>query len=185
MGTDWPDIEFLFLDAWSGFSRDLIFGTPRDGKNYASSIAGIVAPFSRGNVTIGSNNTADNPIVSPNWLLDPRDQEVAIAAFKRVRSVFTTNAMKPVIIGGEAFPGGNKTDAEILTIIQQSCSTIYHAAATCAMGKSIDPMAVVDSQARVIGVSGLRVVDASAFPFLPPGHPQATVCELSFCHCNP
>ena len=38
-------------------------------------------------------------------------------------------------------------------------------------------MAVVDSQARVMGVSGLRVVDASAFPFLPPGHPQATVCK--------
>ena len=39
-------------------------------------------------------------------------------------------------------------------------------------------MAVVDSQARVLGVAGVRVVDASAFPFLPPGHPQTTVCEL-------
>lgn len=39
--------------------------------------------------------------------------------------------------------------------------------------------AVVDSKARVYGVSKLRVVDASAFPFLPPGHPQSTVCESS------
>ena len=45
------------------------------------------------------------------------------------------------------------------------------------MGKASDPMAVVDAQARVFGVEGLRVVDASSFPFLPPGHPQATVCE--------
>lgn len=37
--------------------------------------------------------------------------------------------------------------------------------------------AVVDSAARVFGVSGLRVVDASAFPFLPPGHPQGSICE--------
>jgi len=44
------------------------------------------------------------------------------------------------------------------------------------MGKLSDSDAVVDSQARVIGVAGLRVVDASAFPLLPPGHPQATIC---------
>jgi choline dehydrogenase len=40
-------------------------------------------------------------------------------------------------------------------------------------------MAVVDSHARVFGVSGLRVVDASAFPFLPPGHPQSSVYALA------
>ena len=50
------------------------------------------------------------------------------------------------------------------------------------MGQENDTMAVVDSQARVFGTKGLRVVDISAFPFLPPGHPQSTVCEsqLSF-----
>lgn len=40
-------------------------------------------------------------------------------------------------------------------------------------------MAVVDTHARVYGVTGVRVVDASAFPFLPPGHPQSTVCKIS------
>ena len=45
-------------------------------------------------------------------------------------------------------------------------------------------MAVVDSHARVFGVGKLRVVDASAFPFMPPGHPQATVCEcILIVHC--
>jgi choline dehydrogenase len=47
------------------------------------------------------------------------------------------------------------------------------------MGKESDPMAVLDSKARVYGVSGLRVVDASAFPLLPPGHPMSTVCTSS------
>lgn len=45
------------------------------------------------------------------------------------------------------------------------------------MGKFSDPKAVIDSRARVMGVSGLRVVDASALPFLPPGHPSAVICE--------
>ena len=46
------------------------------------------------------------------------------------------------------------------------------------MGRGDETMAVVDSKARVYGVEGLRVVDASAFPFLPPGHPQAAVYML-------
>lgn len=41
-----------------------------------------------------------------------------------------------------------------------------------------DPMAVLDSRARVYGVQRLRVVDASSFPFLVPGHPQSTICEF-------
>ena len=59
-------------------------------------------------------------------------------------------------------------------------STVYHAAATCAMGRRTDRDAVVDASARVIGVKGLRVVDAGAFPFLPPGHPMGTVCTFSY-----
>ena len=46
------------------------------------------------------------------------------------------------------------------------------------MGKANDPDAVIDSRARVYGVKGLRVVDASAFAILPPGHPMSTICEL-------
>jgi choline dehydrogenase len=55
--------------------------------------------------------------------------------------------------------------------------TVWHASCTCAMGKKSNPNAVIDSTAKVIGVSNLRVVDASSFPVLPPGHPQSTVCE--------
>ena len=46
------------------------------------------------------------------------------------------------------------------------------------MGRANDTTAVVDSHARVRGVSNLRVVDASAFPILPPGQPQAVVCKF-------
>jgi choline dehydrogenase len=47
------------------------------------------------------------------------------------------------------------------------------------MGPKNDTSAVVDSRARVHGVTGLRVVDASAFPFCPPGHPMSSICEFA------
>lgn len=88
--------------------------------------------------------------------------------------------MASVLTGPEYFPGIEiQTDEEILEVIRNTMMTIYHAACTCKMGTSNDSMAVVDNKARVFGVRGLRVVDASAFPLLPPGHPQSTVCTLT------
>jgi choline dehydrogenase len=49
------------------------------------------------------------------------------------------------------------------------------------MGRDDNPAAVLDSQARVRGVSGLRVVDASSMPTLVPGHPMATICKFLGC----
>ena len=177
-GSDWPDIELLCFDGYAGYNRDLLGDAPKDGKNYAAAFVALVAPFSRGNVTIVSNDTSVNPTVNPNWLADARDQEAAVAAFKTARSVFQTKAMQPIVIGSEVFPGLNvSTDEQIMSLIRQSALTPYHAAGSNAMGSPNDSMAVIDSSARVIGVKGLRVVDASSFPILPPGHPQATVCK--------
>ncbi|KAL6716706.1 hypothetical protein ACLMJK_006274 [Lecanora helva] len=149
-------------------------------RNYVSSLAGLVAPFSRGNVTINSTDTSINPIVSPHWLLDPRDHEIAIAGFRRTREIFQTSNIKPILSGPEIFPGSNVTsDRDVLSAFMQGASSLNHGAGTCKMRKSGDAEAVVDSQGRAFGVDGLRVVDASAFPFLPPGHPQSTVYALA------
>ncbi len=164
-GAEWPKLELLVFDGYAGYNCDLVAGAPMDGKHYATLFAVLTAPISRVNVTIGSN--------SPGWLLD---QEVAVAAFKAARSLFRVQAWQPVRVGSKAFPSANVTTcADILNLIRQSAPTPYHASSTCAMGKKDDPMAVIDDQARVIGVHGLRVVHASSFPLLPPGHPQATV----------
>lgn len=86
--------------------------------------------------------------------------------------------MKWVFTGTELSPGLDvKPDEQVLETIKQSMMTIYHAAYTCEMGVHNDTMAVIDNRARVFEVSGLRVVDASAFPILPPCHPQSTVCK--------
>ena len=176
--ADWPEIEYLSLGAYLGYQENLVTGDPNDGHNYASLAVSIVAPRSRGNLTIASADSAISAVINPNWLTDRTDVEVAIAGFKRVRAFWQTNAMRSFTLGDEAFPGLEvQSDAQIEDIIKRSLNTIYHAACTCAMGHSNDTMAVVDKHSRVIGVKGLRVVDASAFPILPPGHPQATVCE--------
>lgn len=178
---DWPEVEYLSQQGDRGYQQNYILDAPKDNYNYASVATALIAPLSRGTVTISSPNMAVPPVINPNWLTHPADQAVAVAGYKRVREMFNTSVMQPVLIGGEYFPGEEySTDEQILSIIRQTMNTVYHAASTCAMGKVNDTMAVVDSRARVIGVQRLRVVDASAFPFLPPGHPMATVCEFSY-----
>ena len=178
---DWPELEWLPISAYLGYQRNRQTEDPRDGYNYATVNPGLIAPLSRGNVTIASADMMDPPTINPNWLTDPTDQELAIQSFRRSREIWSVLAQQGLTVGDdEALPGLNVTsDSDILEYIQKSLMTIYHAAATCKMGKATDEMAVVDSSARVYGVQNLRVVDASAFPFLPPGHPQSTVYALA------
>lgn len=176
--SDWPEIGYLPIETYIGYPSDPSTSQLNDGFNYGTIVAALVAPLSRGNVTINSPDTSDLPIINPNWLSHPADQEIAIAGFKRARQIFEN--MPEITIGPEKLPGpAVQTDEDILAFIKKSGSELYHASATCAMGKSGDANAVVDSKAKVFGVHGLRVVDASAFPFLPPGLPQSTVYMLA------
>ncbi|KAK4565450.1 hypothetical protein LTR86_004067 [Recurvomyces mirabilis] len=169
---DWPEAEWI--------ANSLATGGAPDNGNYATLSSGLLALVSHGNISISSSDMADAPIVNPNWLADPVDKEIAIAALKRSRQIWAMPALQKVILGPELAPGANiTTDAQILDWIGKNLQLLYHAAGTCAMGKVNDTMTVVDSKARVIGVQGLRVVDASSFPFLPPGQPQATVYMLA------
>ncbi|KAL8831535.1 MAG: hypothetical protein Q9191_000813 [Dirinaria sp. TL-2023a] len=169
--SDWPELEWLPISAYLGYQTNRQTEDPHDGYNYATINPGLIAPLSRGNVTISSPDMEDPPVLNPNWLSDPTDQQLAIESFKRSRQVWSVLAQDGVTVGDvETLPGLNVTsDQDILAYIQKSFMTIYHAAATCKMGNATDDMAVVDSRARVFGVQNLRVVDASAFPFLPPG----------------
>lgn len=87
--------------------------------------------------------------------------------------------MSSIVDGPEFYPGPQvQSDDEILETIKGSLQTVWHASCTCKMGRDTDTMAVLDGRCRVRGVKGVRVVDTSSFPFLPPGHPQSTVCEF-------
>ncbi|KAL8670951.1 MAG: hypothetical protein Q9168_004534 [Polycauliona sp. 1 TL-2023] len=177
--ADWPQIEYLPASAPSGNQSNFQTQDPRDGFNYASILSALVSPLSRGTVSISSDSTADPPVIDPNWLTHPMDVQLAIAAFKRQRQLWDDH-LQNLTIGEEYNPGpAVQTDAEILSFIRETLSPVWHAAATCKMGSRSDRMAVVDTDTKVYGVRRLRVVDASAFPFLPPGHPQSTVYALA------
>lgn len=142
----------------------------------------VLTTSSRGNVTIKSLSAQDNPIVSPNWLFTAADQEVAIAGLKRAREIIAATGIS---VGLEFSPGPSvQTDAEILNYIRETLAPVHHACGTNSMGSSSNPAAVVNTQGRVFGVNKLRVIDASIFPLLPPGHIQSSVCKsLPFlCH---
>ncbi|KOC16373.1 versicolorin B synthase [Aspergillus flavus AF70] len=177
------DIDATFPDDWPTFSYialDDTFVPQYDGKNYFSMSAALMTPFSRGTVTINSNDTANPPIVDPQWLADPRDQEMAVAAFRRCREIVASDVMREVVAGPEILPGPQyQTDEEILNYIAETSDAYYAGVGTCAMGKADDSKAVVDSKARVLGVKGLRVVDASIFPFAIDGQPMGTVYALA------
>ncbi|KAI0399562.1 putative glucose-methanol-choline oxidoreductase [Xylaria palmicola] len=177
---DWPEAEYISLGSWLGEDFDSRFADPADGYNYATLVCAVVTPLSRGRVSISSADTAVQPVIDPNSLTHPADAAVAVAAFKRGREFWATDVMQRLAIGGEIYPGPDvATDEEILASIRRSYNAIYHASCTNKMGREDDPLAVVDPRARVYGVGNLRVVDASAFPFLPPGHPQSTVYALA------
>ncbi len=177
--SDWPDMEYLVENGFDGYNRDYANADPVDGFNYGTISAAGCASFSVGNISIRSASMWDAPVINPNHLTHPIDIEMAIAGFKRVRKIW--ESMPGLTIGEEYFPTYRNvtSDAEILQHIRESSIQLWHAAATCKMGRSRDPMAVLDTRARVRGVSGVRVVDASSFPFLPPGHPMATVYMLA------
>lgn len=176
--ADWPELEYLPVSGVLGYQGDYQTEDPVDGKNYATIATAVVAPLSRGNITINSPNMSDPPLINPNWLTHPVDIELAIASFKRQRQVW--QSLTNLTTGPEKIPGARvQSDADILTFIRSSLAPLWHAAATCKMGRRSDPLAVVDSQMRVYGVDNLRVVDASSFPFLPPGHPQATIYAVA------
>lgn len=173
----WPDVEYLTGPGYLGDGGLMGLIQPFDGYQYASIVVAPVAPKSRGTVTLKSGSALALPEIDPRWLTHPADVAIAVAAFKRARAIAATPAMTSILADREEyFPGPKvQTDEQILAWIRKNLSMVWHAATTCRMGRGDDPNAVVDAAARVIGVQGLRVVDASSFALLPPGHPQSVV----------
>ena len=132
-------------------------------------------PESRGSIHIKSPDATVYPSIAPNYLADPLDQEVAVASLKLVRKIFHQPALAPYLLS-PADPYGD-SDQAMLGYARVAGATLYHAVGTCKMGH--DPMAVVDPQLRVIGVEGLRVVDASIMPRISSGNTNAPTIMIA------
>src|SRR5262249_49937780 len=82
---------------------------------------------------------------------------------------FVRTLTEPVseLIAEETLPGKDKQSREELGQFVQDQAWGHHASCTCPIGRRTDPKAVLDSNFRVYGTSGLRLVAASVFPKIP------------------
>ena len=171
---DRPDLQILFTPA--SYDRER-FGQ-LESKPGVTAVVCIVQPESRGRLRLRSADPAEPPRIQPNYLAAPSDVETLVAGVRLVRRILAAPALAGCMVG-ETYPGPQAgSDAAIVDALRLTGTTGYHPVGTCRMGSDAD--AVVDPGLRVIGVNGLRVVDASVMPTVPTGNtnaPTAMVAE--------
>ena len=186
-----PSLVHVFWKSRPELSRgDLqVLFTPasyKEGKTYdLDDVPGMSCggrqqrPYSAGTVRITSADPLAAPAVQPNYLTDPRDQDVIVSALRLARRLMATAAMAPYF-AVETLPGpGVSSDDELLGFARSRGSTAYHLVGTCRMGPGDDPAAVVDQQLRVHGTERLRVVDASVMPQVPSANTLAATLMVA------
>ena len=132
---------------------------------------------SRGYVRARTPNPDDGPVIQPNYLDASEDQLAIVAGLQWNRRLLQTGAMSPYLVE-ETLPGPDVADqAALLDYARARGATVYHAMSTCRMGT--DPMAVVDRELRVYGISGLRVIDASVMPTMPSANTNAATLMIA------
>lgn len=136
-------------------------------------------PSSRGHVRIGSADSYAPPKITPNYLNTEADRKTAAAALRLTRRIVAAPALakyRPE----EFMPGPQyQTEEELAHAAGLVGTTIFHPVGTCRMGRTDDPLAVVDSRLRVRGVGKLRVVDASIMPFITSGNTNAPTIMIA------
>jgi choline dehydrogenase len=137
----------------------------------------FLRPRSVGSVTLASADPNAEPVIDPNYHDDPKDREMSLRSIRTVREILNQSEIAKYI-KVERLPGPEaRTDAEIMAYIRQYACCDYHPVGTSKMGR--DHMAVVDSQLRVHGLDGLRVVDASIMPVLLSGNTNAPTIMIA------
>jgi len=136
-------------------------------------------PHSKGFVRIASPEPLALPSVQPNYLADPRDHPVLVAALKLARTLLGSAAMAPYL-EAEILPGAKvASDEAWLEFARERGSTAYHLVGTCRMAPASDPTSVVDDALRVRGLDALRVVDASVMPQVPSANTMAATLMIA------
>lgn len=128
-------------------------------------------PTSRGTVRLRSADPAAKPVIAPNYLATYEDRTVAADAIRVTRRLMRQPAMQPYH-PEEYLPGPavGDDDASLAKAAGDIGTTIFHPVGTAKMGLPSDPHAVVDERLRVIGLQGLRVIDASVMPTITSGN---------------
>lgn len=164
-----PDIQFSVAPAtMEEMSLERMVARRQPGLTLAPC---HLRPESRGWTHIRSSDPAASPSIQPNFLSDPSDQAVQIAALQIGRAIARQGPLAQ-IIDHELRPGSDiDDDAALLEFARATGTTVYHPSGTVRMGS--DAGAPLDPRLRVRGIEGLRVADASVMPRLISGNTNA------------
>jgi choline dehydrogenase len=171
-GLRWPDIQFHFLPAAMRYDGD----KPLKGHGFMV-LTGPNKPKSRGYVRLNEADPYAHPEIRFNYLEREEDREGFRRCVRLTREIITQPAMDP-FRDVELAPGPDvQTDDEIDAFVRANLESTMHPCGSCRMGE--DAMAVVDSELRVRGMEGLRVIDSSVFPTEPNGNLNAPTIMLA------
>jgi choline dehydrogenase len=137
-------------------------------------------PTSRGSVLLRSPDAHEPPEIRLNYLSTPDDRRVAVDSLRLTRRIVTESRALARYHPEEFLPGPNfSSDADLERAAGDVGTTIFHPVGTCRMGRRDDPLAVVDSELRVRGLEGLRVVDASVMPTISSGNTNSPTLMIA------
>jgi len=147
---------------------------------FTASVANL-RPTSRGWLKLKSTDPAAAPAIHPNYLATPEDRRVAAQSIRITRAISAQPALKPYS-PAEYLPGPQVRDddeARLEHAAGDIGTTIFHPVGTARMGRDDDANAVVDGRLRVIGLQGLRVVDASVMPSITSGNTNSPTIMIA------
>jgi choline dehydrogenase-like flavoprotein len=146
---------------------------------FTASVANV-RPTSRGSLKLKSRDPAAAPSIHPNYLATPEDRRIAAESIRITRRISAQPAFKPYN-PVEYLPGPGVADDE--AALEKAAgdigTTIFHPVGTAKMGRDDDVNAVVDARLRVIGLGGLRVVDASIMPSITSGNTNSPTIMIA------
>ena len=169
----YPNLMFHFLPIAIRYDGSV----PAGGHGYQVHI-GPMYSDARGSVKIKSGDPAVHPALRFNYLSTDTDRREWVEAIGVARHILTQPAFEPYN-DGELSPGTDvATDQQILDWVAKDAETALHPSCTCAMGTGAESVTDPASM-RVHGVAGLRVVDASAMPYITNGNIYAPVMMMA------
>jgi choline dehydrogenase len=167
-----PDVQIYYIN----FSTAKRGGLLHPWSGFTISVSQLQVE-SRGSVRIKAADPATPPAIRYNYLATENDRRVMIEGLKIARRIAAAAPLSGYIVQ-EEFPGpAVKSDEDLLEVLRASGESVFHPTSTCRMGT--DERSVVDSQLRVRGVQGLRVVDASVMPAVVSGNTNASVIAVA------